>query len=73
MTDENSGGRSPVEPTSESPSQERLEQTPMAGEGSDTDEAVTTTGPGQGGSSGRPGEGPTAESKESPMTPTGEG
>lgn len=73
MTEERSTGESmPMEPTSEAGSQERLEQTPQAGEGTDDDEATTTAGPGQGGSSGRTGEGPTAEIEDTPMTPTTE-
>lgn len=65
MTDESSD-RIPMEPTGESGASDSMERTPQAGEGTDTDEAVTSTGPGQGGSSGRPGEGPTEETQGSP-------
>lgn len=70
---ENESQRSPLETTDESASQGVMEQIPQAGEGTDEDEAMTTTGPGQGGSSGRTGEGPTAETDETPIEPTGEG
>jgi len=73
MTDENDSERTPMETTGESGSQGVMEQVPQAGEGTDEDEAMTTTGPGQGGSSGRTGEGPTAETDERPVDPTGEG
>lgn len=73
MADENQSGRTPMETTGESDSQGVMEQVPQAGEGTDEDEAVTTTGPSQGGSSGRTGEGPTDETDETPTDPTDEG
>lgn len=47
-----------------------MEHAPLAGEGTDDDEATTTVGPGRGGSAGRPGQGPTAETSQTDGTPT---